>query len=71
MFGPLGCGTAMLECGCSTSSSMFEDNTWMQLVICNRHLQLPEVQETRVKDIWKVILAHDVRTEKEIGSEDE
>ena len=65
MFGPLGCGTAMLGCGCSHSSSMFADNTWMQLVICNRHLQLPEVREAQVKDVWKVIMAHDVRTEEE------
>jgi hypothetical protein len=44
---------------------MFADNTWMRLVICNRHLQIPEVQEAKVKDVWKIIIEHDVRTEEE------
>ena len=61
----LGCGTAYLTCGCALSTSMFEDNTRMQLVICDRHLQLPEVQEAKVKDAWPIIMAHDVRTDKE------
>jgi hypothetical protein len=46
---------------------MFADNTWMRLVICNRHLQIPEVQEAKVKDVWKIIIEHDVRTDEEKG----
>jgi hypothetical protein len=46
---------------------MFEDNTWMRLVICNRHLRIPEVQEAKVKDVWKIIIEHDVRTDEEKG----
>lgn len=52
--------TAMLMCGCSTPGSMLADNTWMALTICNRHLQLPEVQQAKVEDVWRVILEHNV-----------
>ena len=61
----IGCAVTTLKCGCvksiETSSCSFEMNA---LHICSDHLLMPEVREAQVKDVWKVILAHDVHTEE-------
>ena len=54
--------TTTLGCGCKLSTIMFFPSHMTGLHICHWHLHVPEVQEAKVKDVWGVILAHNVLT---------
>jgi len=49
---------------------MFSDNSWMYLSICAVHLQMPEVQEAQVKDVWQVIIDHPAPSPESSEEED-